>query len=168
MHETGGGKFAAALRLMLVLAVLAMPVLAGGCIEDAEDTEFDFTNSNDPDPGSTADSDDDTTTAVSIVQVSPLSEVVVITNQGTLSADLTGWTLENDGSTLAEDTFTFPAFELAQGGFVRVHSDAGTDTANDLYWDGGAHWDAGDTALLSNSDGTPISTCSDGEACWGR
>ena len=165
MHKTGPAKIRGAMRLVLVLAVLAMPVLAGGCIEDAEDSEFVFNNPNDPEPGSTDDDDDSTGTEVAIIHVNIQGEVVVISNQGTLSVDLTGWTLKDDEPVL-DETYTFPAFELPQGGFARIHTEAGNDVGNDLFWDGGDHWSAGDTALLSHSDGTLVSTCSDGDDCW--
>ncbi|MBC7258502.1 MAG: LysM peptidoglycan-binding domain-containing protein [Chloroflexi bacterium] len=53
----------------------------------------------------------------------------VITNWG-MWARLKGWTLD-DGQ---GNVFTFPDLSLFQGGSVRVHTAAGTNTEVDLYW----------------------------------
>ena len=53
----------------------------------------------------------------------------VITNWG-MWARLKGWTLD-DGQ---GNAYTFPDLSLFQGGSVRVHTAAGTNTEVDLYW----------------------------------
>ncbi len=157
-------------RGLLLGALLLLLGAAGGCLDEAEDTSYAFGseagNPNDPDPADTGDTSDDQGN-IAIAGVTTLNEVVTIVNGGTVAVTMTGWTLVNEGSNLAEDSFTFPAFTLGAGAYVRVHSDTGSNDADDLYWDGGAgHWAAGDTAVLSNAEGTPIATCSEGDSCW--
>lgn len=67
------------------------------------------------------------------------------------------------GSTLSDEpnhVYTFPAFVLAAGATVTVHTDVGTITDTDLYWGfGSSVWNnIGDTASLFRSDGSLISS----------
>ena len=154
-----------------LLALLASALVLSGCLQDAEDQCFAFNNTNDAAPSDLCISGESTGTgdssgSVTIVSVTTLNEVVVISNTGLLDEDMTGWTLSNEASSLATDIFTFPSFVLAAGQFARVHSDTGTDDADDLYWDGAGHWDAGDTAVLNDENGSPIDSCADGDPCW--
>jgi len=77
-----------------------------------------------------------------------------ITNQGTGSIDLTGWTLMN----MENQTYTFPAnFTLKSGSTVRVHSGYGSDISSDL-WSSTLQWNGeGDTATLKDAAGKIIS-----------
>ncbi len=65
------------------------------------------------------------------VQMSPEGgdAYIVITNWGTW-VRLKDWTLD-DGQ---GNVYTFPDLSLFQGGSVRVHTSAGTNTEVDLYW----------------------------------
>ncbi len=59
-------------------------------------------------------------------------EYFTLENTGTETVDLTGWSVSNEGG----DTFRFPdGFTLAPGAIVMIHSGAGSDSAEILYWD---------------------------------
>ena len=89
------------------------------------------------------------------------AEHVVIQNQDTFVADLTGWRLaEKDNAVLP---FAFPAgFTLAPGAEVRVYSgrDGRQNNPPESFdWTELNVWDNdGDTATLLNSIGEPVST----------
>jgi hypothetical protein len=89
------------------------------------------------------------------------AEHVVVQNQDTIAADLTGWTLaEKDGAVLP---FAFPpGFTLAPGAEVRIYSgrDGRQNNPPESFdWTELNIWDNdGDTATLFNSIGTPVST----------
>lgn len=86
-------------------------------------------------------------------------EWVQITNSGTSSVTMTGWTLYD----IANHVYSFPSgFTLGAGASVKVRTGSGTDTATDLYWNrGSAVWNNnGDTAYLANASGTVVDTYS--------
>ena len=70
---------------------------------------------------------------------------VIIANNGTAPADLTGWKLYN-GTTI----FVFPAFTLNPGATVTVHTHQGNNTATDLYGSN-FYWNGTQTVTLMNS-----------------
>jgi len=77
-------------------------------------------------------------------------EYVCVTNQGTVTVDMTRWWIRDK----AGATYYFPAFSLAAGASVRVRTGCGQPTSTDLYWckDGNAVWNnGGDTAYLYSS-----------------
>ena len=158
----------------MMLVGLAAVVLLGGCLNDAEDQCYTFINTNDTIASSicvAGDSSDTDTTggSVAIVHVATVNEIVVIVNTGLSDEDMTGWTLINDVSGDTADIFTFPdAFILGPGDFVRVHSITGTDDADDLYWDGGDHWDTLDSVAMKDESDLTIDTCGDGDTCWDK
>jgi len=81
-------------------------------------------------------------------------EVIVIFNQGP-GVNLSGWTL--GGSSLGD--YAFPNLFLWNGGSVRVHTKAGSNTPSDLYWDQDApRWLSGDTVVLKNAQGEEMSS----------
>lgn len=57
-------------------------------------------------------------------------EYVCLENDGGQTAHLAGWSLRDE----AGNTYTFPAFDLPPGAWVRIHTGSGVDTATDLYW----------------------------------
>jgi lamin tail-like protein len=57
-------------------------------------------------------------------------ERVLLENQGSAAADLSGWTLRPQTGPV----FTFPAFSLPPGAQVRVWTRAGANNSTDLYW----------------------------------
>lgn len=73
-------------------------------------------------------------------------EYVCFQNQGGEVANLLHWRVKDE----ADTTYTFPPFALHPGGYVRLRTGSGTDTATDLYWGRGrAVWNnAGDTVYL--------------------
>ncbi|MEZ0395348.1 MAG: lamin tail domain-containing protein [Anaerolineales bacterium] len=81
---------------------------------------------------------------------SPVSEIVVIQNNGQEAVVLTGWRLQDsDGA-----VYLFPQLTLHPGASVQVHTASGTDTAIDLYWGGSTSlWQAGEIASLYDSQG---------------
>ncbi len=59
-------------------------------------------------------------------------EYFTLENTGAESVDMTGWSVSNEHG----DTFEFPdGFALAPRAVVTIHSGAGTDTGEILYWD---------------------------------
>ena len=90
------------------------------------------------------------------VQVSPdlKDSFVVITNWG-MWARLRGWTID-DGQ---GNAYTFPDLSLFQGGSVRVHTAAGTNTEVDLYWGiNKAIFMTGRTLTLKDTSGSVMAT----------
>ncbi|RBI62438.1 hypothetical protein DMJ13_11275 [halophilic archaeon] len=81
-------------------------------------------------------------------------EYVDITNAGTSSVDVSGYTVEDS----AGHTYTFPSgFSLDAGATVRLHSGDGTDSSTDLYWNNGWTWNnGGDTAYLFDDNGSDV------------
>src|SRR4051794_35048162 len=88
------------------------------------------------------------------------AEWVTITNHAATKRTMTGWTLRDAQS----HVYRFPAFALAAGASVRVHTGRGTNGAHNLYWGSGGYvWNnTGDKATLKNGAGTVLGTCS-----WG-
>src|SRR3954471_15031358 len=89
------------------------------------------------------------------------AEWVTITNHAATKRTLTGWTLRDGQS----HVYRFPAFTLAAGASVRVHTGNGADGAQNLYWANSNYvWNnTGDKATLKNKAGTTIDTCSWGD-----
>ncbi|WP_292520496.1 MBL fold metallo-hydrolase [Methanoculleus sp.] len=85
------------------------------------------------------------------------NETVTVMNADPAAVNLTGWTVTDEG---ARNTYTFPVFTLDPGADVTVYSGAGNDTATDLYWgrQTGVWNNDGDTATLTNPNGTVVST----------
>jgi len=79
-------------------------------------------------------------------------EYFTMENTGTGPVDLTGWTVSNERG----EIFRFPdGYVLAVGAVVFVHSGAGTNTGNVLYWNAsGPVWnDQSDIAVLYDPTG---------------
>ncbi len=76
-------------------------------------------------------------------------ERVLLRNDGG-QVNLAGWTLRDETGII----YVFPALTLAPGGAVSVHTAAGSDSAQNLYWgQGQAVWAAGRSVLLSDAAG---------------
>jgi hypothetical protein len=86
------------------------------------------------------------------------AEWVRIRNYTSSRRTLTGWTLRDAASHI----FRFPAFSLAAGATVRVHTGSGSNTASNLYWRSSRYiWNnTGDSASLRNAAGTLVDRCS--------
>lgn len=84
-------------------------------------------------------------------------ETVTVRNDGLATADLTRWTLADSSG---KNVFTFPAYSLAPGGVVVIHSGRGSPSGTDLYWGKtvGIWNDRGETATLRDASGAVIST----------
>ena len=79
----------------------------------------------------------------------PADEAVLLRNDGG-PVSLAGWTLRDETGII----YVFPALTLASGGAVAVHTAAGSDSAQDLYWgQAKAIWAAGRSVLLSDATG---------------
>jgi len=79
-------------------------------------------------------------------------EYVVITNNGDISIDMTGYTLWDDSGYWTP--YSFPdGFTLDSGAQVTVYTGSGTDISTELYWGRGSPiWNNdGDTAYLYNN-----------------
>ncbi len=96
-------------------------------------------------------------TGVHITGLDLQEEWVSVANGEPAAANLTGWTITDEG---ARNTYTFPAFTLDSGADVTVHSGAGNDTATDLYWGRSSPvWNNdGDIATLADTSGAVVST----------
>ena len=72
-------------------------------------------------------------------------ERMVIRNDGSQEAELTGWTLtDNKGA-----AYTFPQLILHPGAEVQVHTASGKDSPTDLYWGRAAPvWTSGELVAL--------------------
>ena len=82
-------------------------------------------------------------------------EYVVFQNSGDSSLDLTGWIVSDE----AGKTYQFPdGFTLDPGATVTLHTDSGTDTQTDLYWDASRPvWNNnGDTVTVTTSEGEVV------------
>ena len=81
-------------------------------------------------------------------------EWVEVTNRGPGAADLTGWSIEDEG---ANHRLSFPSgFGLDEQATVRIRSGCGTPTDTELFWcnSGSAVWNNnGDTAFLFDAEG---------------
>jgi Lamin Tail Domain len=72
-------------------------------------------------------------------------ERMIIENDGTQEAVLTGWYLTDNKGTV----YTFPQLLLHPGAKVQVHSAAGKDNPTDLYWGRNAPvWTSGELVAL--------------------
>jgi hypothetical protein len=79
-------------------------------------------------------------------------EYFTLQNTGDVVVDMSGWTVENERGV----SFRFPdGFVLAVGAFVYVHSGAGVDSQEILYWNASEPiWhDTYDIAVLRDADG---------------
>jgi len=84
-----------------------------------------------------------------------VTEMVVIRNDGADAVTMTGWILKNGDK--AE--FTFPQIKIFEGGILKVHTNAGANTAVDLYWGRtDPAWSSGDVASLYDNHGNLITT----------
>jgi hypothetical protein len=83
------------------------------------------------------------------------NEIVVLKRTGAGDLDLTGWTLAD-----AEDhAYTFPGLTLYEGGSVQVHTSAGVNTVDDLYWGSdAAAWQSGELVSLFDPQGNVRAT----------
>lgn len=81
-----------------------------------------------------------------------------VTNYSSRNRTLTGWTIRDTSG----HVYRFGTFTLRAGTSVRLHTGNGTNSRTDLYWDADYYvWNnSGDTAILKNSSGTRIDTCS--------
>ena len=88
-------------------------------------------------------------------------EYVTITNTGTTTRTLTGWTVHD----LANHVYTFPSFKLGPGKSVILHTGKGTNTSSNLYWGHGWYvWNnTGDKATSRDSSGALKDACSWGD-----
>ncbi len=79
-------------------------------------------------------------------------EYICLTNQGAAPAEMEAWLLHDEYGW----RYTFPAFSLAGGLSMRIHSGCGSDSSEDLFWckDETAIWNnGGDCATLLDSQG---------------
>ena len=84
-----------------------------------------------------------------------VTEVVVIRNIGADAVTLTNWTLKNGQKAM----FTFPQLKIFKDGILQVHSNAGANTAVDLYWGRTEPaWSSGDVASLYDSQGNLVAS----------
>jgi parallel beta-helix repeat protein len=86
-------------------------------------------------------------------------EYVVVGNNGSIDADMTGWTLRD----VANHVYTFPSgFTLAAEASVTIYTGSGTNTSDHLYWGSGAPiWNNDhDTAYLRDGNGDLVDSYS--------
>jgi len=83
-------------------------------------------------------------------------EWIEVTNNGTIDENLTGWTILDQQN----HTYAFPDFNLKAGATVKIHSGAGSNSDEDLYWNRSTSiWNNdGDLATLIDTSGIVISS----------
>jgi hypothetical protein len=83
-------------------------------------------------------------------------EWIEVTNNGTIDENLTGWTILDQQN----HTYAFPDFSLKAGATVKIHSGAGSNSDEDLYWNRSTSiWNNdGDLATLIDTSGIVISS----------
>lgn len=81
-------------------------------------------------------------------------EWIEISNQGSESQSLEGWTLSDS----QKHTYVFKNFTLKSQASVKVHTGVGDDTATDLYWNRKLPvWNNdGDEAILMDASGNMV------------
>lgn len=129
------------LGLAILLVLMASPAYGDGNVSSSEKSPVRISN-------------------VSFVAPSPEranlnEEWVEIENAGNLDADLSGWSISDE----QEHKYVFPdGFILQSGARVKVHTGAGNDTQQDLYWGRSVPvWNNdGDRATLRDSSGSII------------
>ena len=88
---------------------------------------------------------------ISSVDLAADDASIVITNNGSAAVDIGGWFVCN-----VPNYFSLPSLSLGAGESVTVHAGAGTDTATEIYADGGfgslSGDGAGEVALYAGSD----------------
>lgn len=86
------------------------------------------------------------------------AEYVRVHNSASTNRSLTGWTIRDASGHL----YKFGTYTLRAGTSVTLHTGRGTNTATNRYWGhSGYIWNnSGDKAILRNSSGTTIDTCS--------
>ncbi|HKY77417.1 MAG TPA: lamin tail domain-containing protein [Acidimicrobiia bacterium] len=113
-------------------------------------------------PAPTASSTTTTTTSpptggtVTVTALDCQGEAVTVRNGGSVPADLTGWSIHDEG---IKHTYKFPAgYSLAPGASVTIRS-GGPAGSGELGWTGSSVWNNdGDTAHLLNAGGAVVST----------
>lgn len=81
---------------------------------------------------------------------------VIVSNTSNLWIDTTGWTLRKQGQTDAA-AFMFPSQLLGPTKTMIIwNAPEGLSEQRRLFWDGGAHWLAGDTGELRDTYGTVL------------
>lgn len=85
-------------------------------------------------------------------------EYIVVKNRGSHRVILTDWRIVEGRSGLA---YSFPAFRLAAGARVTIHTGTGDDGRADLFWNRDDYvWSNGrDRALLRNAEDTRVDEC---------
>ena len=88
------------------------------------------------------------------------TEYIVFKNTSGSSVQLKGWRIISSPKT-DNQRYTFPKTKVAPGASVTLYTGAGTNGPGKRYWNASsARWnDSGDTAVLKNSAGTTIDTC---------
>jgi Lamin Tail Domain len=137
---------AAITALAALAAALAVPVSAA----DADAASVKFSAVTYDSPG------DDTGSDTSLNK-----EWIRVTNAGTTTQTLTGWTVRDPESHI----YVFPAFKLKPGKSVTVHTGPGSNSRTDLFWDAGGYvWNnSGDKAILKDSTKKLVDTCKWGD-----
>jgi hypothetical protein len=78
------------------------------------------------------------------------TEFVLIKNVANEAVSVTGWQLKDQQG----HSFVFPELKLLEGGFVKVYTKTGINSALELYWNlPEAIWHTGETATLVDSTG---------------
>lgn len=93
---------------------------------------------------------------VSITDVNPSQRWVQMTNEGIGAWNLTGWSLSSGQNT----TYTFPAFDLADGASVIVREGMGNSTATEIYTNSTSSLWMGREVTLRDDAGNIVSTYS--------
>ena len=143
--------------------VLLAALVLSGCLTDAADKSYKYNNKNDTTPKGGGGSSD--TGTMTIALVDEKNDVVLIANQTAADQVMTDWILSNADAT---NSYTFADFTLTSGDIVRLHTESGTDDADDLYG-AGINWSStapDDEADLADGSGNSVDSCTRGDSCW--
>jgi|GEM_PF-408888 len=149
---------------LTILALLAVISIVPSCGKaDSNSTSANNTLASDTSSGVTPAI---AITSVNFKEPAPVrdhlnDEWVEITNKGTATQDMNGWTL----SDASNHTYIFQDFILTPKASAKIHTGEGDNGATDLYWGRTSSvWNnGGDTATLKDGSGTEIARHKEGK-----
>ncbi|HUJ76261.1 MAG TPA: hypothetical protein VL359_15470 [bacterium] len=146
-----------ALAWLLPLAVL----LLAGCLHDAADQSYNYTNALDPNQTATS-------TGLLFGLVDSSDQTVLLLNIDTTSQDLTSFTLQRITTLPGTVLYTFSSYTIPGPGYTRLHfgnTSTNPNTQTDIYISTPLGLTNGDSLALVNTSGTQVVSCLVGTTC---